>query len=90
VNSSFNGSSETNLLAADQTLETSENTALTLTITVTPGANLGPYNNTVTALATSPSGAQVTDVSDNGLDPESNNGRADKMMRRQLPLLKRH
>ena len=43
-----------------------------MTVTVTPGANPGPYNNTATADGTSPAGSDVTDVSQDGtnVDPD--------------------
>jgi uncharacterized repeat protein (TIGR01451 family) len=74
INSAFNGGTDKNLLAASQSLVVGASETITLTVTVTPGTNLGAYNNTATAGATSPSGATVSDASDNGTDPETNNG----------------
>ncbi len=76
INNAFNGNSDKNLLAANQNLAVGESETISLTVTVTPGTNLGPYNNSATAGATSPSGATVNDTSDNGTDPETNNGNA--------------
>ena len=74
INSAFNGGTDKNLLAASQSLVVGASETITLTVTVTPGTNLGAYNNTATAGATSPSGATINDTSDNGTDPETNNG----------------
>ena len=45
---------------------------VTAAVTVTPGADLGPYENQVSASATSPDGATVTDLSTDGTDPDQN------------------
>ena len=76
INNAFNGDGDKNLLAANQNLAVGASETISLTVTVTPGTNLGPYNNSATAGATSPSGATVNDTSDNGTDPETNNGNA--------------
>ncbi|MBA4276244.1 Ig-like domain-containing protein [Flavobacterium sp.] len=72
VNSSFNGLADTNLLAASQTLNVNQSAIVLVTVVVTPSINLGPYNNTVTASATS-NGLTVSDDSNNGTntDPDS-------------------
>ena len=74
INNAFNGDGDKNLLAANQNLAVGASETISLTVTVTPGTNLGPYNNSATAEATSPSGATVNDTSDNGTNPETNNG----------------
>ena len=74
INNAFNGDGDKNLLAANQNLAVGASETISLTVTVTPGTNLGPYNNSATAGATSPSGATVNDTSDNGTNPETNNG----------------
>ena len=61
---------DTNLLAAGQTLAVGQVKTLRLTVTVTPGQNMGPYNNQAVAAGSSPSGARPTDPSDNGIDPD--------------------
>ena len=68
----FNGSSDTDLLAGTDTLAVTATGTVDLTVTVTPGANLGPYNNTATVNATSSGGAPVSDISDEGADPDGN------------------
>ena len=68
VNGSYDGSTDTNLLAGTDSLSAGASGTITLTITVTPGSNLGPYNNTATAGGTSPAGTTVTDDSQDGTD----------------------
>lgn len=74
VNSSFNGVG--NLLAANQTLSVGQSKAITLVVNVEPGNNLGPYNNQVTASGRSPTGAVVSDKSDNGPNPDPNGNKS--------------
>ncbi|MEM7610965.1 MAG: OmpA family protein [Pseudomonadota bacterium] len=62
-----------NLLAAGNSLAVGEQGAVSLTVTVTPGTVLGPYSNSVTASGTSPANDVVTDVSDDGSDPDGDN-----------------
>ena len=66
------------LLSANQTLTSgalaSSSATLDLTITIIPGANLGPYNNTAKVNGTSPSGAVISDDSDDGTDANGDNG----------------
>ena len=66
----FDGSAQQNLLAPSVTLIPAATAELLLTVTVTPGANPGPYNNVANASGTAPSGVSVSDQSDNGLDPD--------------------
>ena len=82
TNSNFNGVGDINLLAATgNTLAVGESKTIQLVITVTPGANLGPYNNQATATGQDPNGTQVSDPSQNGVnsdpdgdgDPSNNN-----------------
>ena len=74
VNSSFDGSTDTNLLAGTDSLAVGASGTISLTVTVTPGANPGPYSNTATGSATSPGGTTVTDDSQDGtdVDPDGN------------------
>ena len=74
VNSAFNGDSDTNLLAANQSLVLGASDIITLVLELTPAGNLGPYNNSALASGVSPSGNSIDDTSDNGIDPEGNNG----------------
>ena len=73
VNASFDGDADQNLLAAgSSTLPIGATETVTLTVTVTPGANLGPYTNQVSVSGTSPNGASVSDLSTDGTDPDQN------------------
>ncbi|WP_333809764.1 beta strand repeat-containing protein, partial [Flavobacterium sp.] len=73
VNPSFNGTSNTLLLATGNSLFVNQSGTITLTLLVTPGTNLGTYNNSVVATGTSPGGSSVTDNSNNGNDVDPNN-----------------
>ena len=68
VNGGYDGSTDTNLLDGTDSLAVSASGTITLTVTVTPGSNLGPYNNTATASGESPAGTTVTDDSQDGTD----------------------
>ena len=60
VNGAFNAIGNTNLLTGGDALAVGASGQVTVSLTVTPGANLGPYDNSVTASATSPAGVGVT------------------------------
>ncbi|MEO1574365.1 MAG: hypothetical protein AAFU65_05325, partial [Pseudomonadota bacterium] len=71
VNPGFTGvAPDTNLLDGTDTLAAGTSATVTLTVTVEPGGNLGPYNNGATASGDSPAGTTVNDVSDNGSAPD--------------------
>ncbi|MEO0438299.1 MAG: hypothetical protein AAF098_15470, partial [Pseudomonadota bacterium] len=74
VNPGFDGSADQNLLAGTDTLAPSTTGEILVDVTVTPGGNLGPYDNTATGSGTSPGGTPATDVSQSGanVDPDSN------------------
>ena len=74
VNAGFNGSGDTNVLAGTDSLASGASGEVQMVVTVTPGANLGPYNNAVTASGSSPSGTPVSDLSTDGsdVDPDGN------------------
>ncbi len=73
VNPAFDGAGNTNLLAAGNTLAISASGTITLTLQVhDPNANPGPFTNQVVATATSPAGTPVTDLSQDGADPDPN------------------
>jgi hypothetical protein len=63
----------TELLADGNSLGVAEVEDIEVTVTVTPGANLGPYRNTAVATGTSPIGDDVTDVSDSGTNADPRN-----------------
>ncbi|MEM7082061.1 MAG: OmpA family protein [Pseudomonadota bacterium] len=73
VNPAFDGQVNTNVLTGLDALPIGQNGSVQLTVTVEPGGNLGPYNNTATVTATGPGGTPVTDVSQQGVDPDPDN-----------------
>jgi uncharacterized repeat protein (TIGR01451 family) len=74
VNNLYNGTSDFNLLvSSSNTLTVDETKIITLQITVTPGSNLGPFNNSATASGTSAFGTSVTDISHDGISVDPNN-----------------
>lgn len=78
VNTSYNGRTDTNLLAGtSNTLALNESKTIQLVMTVTPGTNLGPYNNQARATGTGlgPNGTpiQVEDLSQNGVNSDPDN-----------------
>jgi uncharacterized repeat protein (TIGR01451 family) len=72
VSGTFDGSTDTGVLDGSDTLAVGDSGTITIEVTVEPGSNLGPYNNTVTASADSPEGVPVTDDSTDGTDPDDN------------------
>jgi uncharacterized repeat protein (TIGR01451 family) len=78
LNPSFNGGTNTNLLASGQTLGIGEQSTLAFSVQVTPDQtkSFGPYNNQVagSATGTTPAGSSIntTDLSDNGTAPDPN------------------
>ncbi len=75
VNSpAFNGTSDYNLLAGSDVMQINEIDTIQLSLTVTPGTNLGPYNNTGRGAATSPSGTTTMDDSQDGPNPDPTDG----------------
>lgn len=73
ANAGYNGTGNNNLLvAASSSLTVGAVGRITFAVTFDPNAASGPFNNQATATATSPQGATVTDLSDNGLDPDPN------------------
>jgi uncharacterized repeat protein (TIGR01451 family) len=77
VNGGFNGTGNNNLLAAGNTLAVGASGKITLTVKVDTGGKIGPYSNQVEASGQSPGGVTVTDLSQNGPDPDpDHNGNA--------------
>lgn len=74
-NPSYNGRADNpNLLAgATNTLTVGQSKTIQFIVDVTPGANLGPYNNQAVASGTDPNGQTVTDPSQNGTNPDPDN-----------------
>ncbi|MCT7984461.1 DUF11 domain-containing protein [Laspinema sp. A4] len=73
VNSQFDGKTNTTLLAAGNTLAVDARATINFAVRVTPGNNLGPFNNQVTASGVTPGGTGVSDLSTNGSNPRGNN-----------------
>jgi uncharacterized repeat protein (TIGR01451 family) len=74
LNNSFDGVSDVKLLQdAGNHLLVGATKSLLVTVKVTPGEDLGPYNNQAYAIGTSPFGTQVTDLSNDGTDPDPEN-----------------
>lgn len=69
-NGSYDGRTNLNLLAAGNTLDPGDTATVQLVVHALSGNNPGPYSNTATATGTSPGNVTVTDVSQNGLDPD--------------------
>ena len=73
ANAGFTGSTpNTTLLTGADTLAVGATGTITIVVTVTPGVNLGTFENQVTATATSPDGVIVSDLSTDGTDPDQN------------------
>jgi len=73
VNGLYDGTSNTNLLAGTNNLAVGAQYIILLTVKVTPGTNLGPYNNSATASAISIFNTPVSDSSQNGIDVDPEN-----------------
>ena len=71
ANPSWDGTAGTNVLAAGQILAAGATGTVQVTVTVVPGANLGPHDNTATVTGTTPSGTPVSDTSTDGTDPDA-------------------
>ena len=69
----YDGNTNTNLLDGSDNLVVGESGIITLSLTVTPGTNLGPYLNTAVGSGTSVGGTPVTDDSQDGtiVDPDN-------------------
>jgi uncharacterized repeat protein (TIGR01451 family) len=70
VNPGFNGAGDTALLAPGNSLAVGASGLITLTVQVDSGGEQGPYTNQVQATGTSPATVPVTDISQDGDDPD--------------------
>jgi uncharacterized repeat protein (TIGR01451 family) len=71
ANVNFNGNSDRNLLAGTETLPIGASATINFSVRVTPGSNLGPFNNTARAIATTNGNTTpVTDDSTDGVNPD--------------------
>ncbi len=73
INSSYNGSSNINLLSGTNTLKPGEYGIIQVTFTVALNGSLGPFNNSAGSSATSPAGIAVSDISQDGTNVDPNN-----------------
>ncbi|MDJ0655199.1 MAG: SdrD B-like domain-containing protein [Xanthomonadales bacterium] len=73
ANSMFNGGTDQNLLApASSSLTVGATASITITVRIDPAGLTGPFNNSAVASGTSPTTTVVTDISDDGVDPDTN------------------
>ncbi|MEI6409231.1 MAG: HYR domain-containing protein [Bacteroidota bacterium] len=70
INPSFTGTGNNNLLAPGNTLTVGNKGAVLLTINLLNCGAATQFNNTATLNGTAPNGSGVTDVSDNGSEPD--------------------
>ncbi|NEP02099.1 MAG: DUF11 domain-containing protein [Symploca sp. SIO2E9] len=71
TNPNFNASSDTNLLAGTDTLALAQVETLQLVVVVTPADLTQDFANQVEAVGTSPAGDTVNDLSDDGVEPDT-------------------
>ncbi|QBB71127.1 hypothetical protein ELE36_12615 [Pseudolysobacter antarcticus] len=69
ANANYNGTSDTNLLAASSTLPAYSAATITLQVQITVGT-VRTFSNTSTAIGTPPSGPPISDTSQDGSDPD--------------------
>ncbi len=70
VNLAFDGTSDTKLLAAGQSLAVGQLTTVTFAMRTVPGANPGPYVNQAVGSGVSPAVTTVKDLSDDSSPPD--------------------
>ena len=73
VSGTYDGTGDIDLLTGVDTLAVGDTGTIDLVVQVTPGSDLGPYDNTATTTGTSPAGTTVADVSQDGIDPDPDN-----------------
>ncbi|NNL46788.1 MAG: LPXTG cell wall anchor domain-containing protein, partial [Acidimicrobiia bacterium] len=73
VDTSFDGAGQTNLVDGTDSLAVGSARTVEFDVIVTPGANSGPYDNQAASIGTSPSGIDVNDTSQAGIDPDPDN-----------------
>jgi len=69
INDNYDGVTDTNLLTGLDTLAPGESGTITIVVRVVP-ASSGPFENSATVTATDTHAAEVSDVSQNGADPD--------------------
>ena len=70
ANAGWDGTAGSNILAGGQSLDPGESGTVQVGFTVTPGPDVGPHDNTATVVGSTPSGGTVSDVSQDGVDPD--------------------
>ncbi len=70
TNAAFNGTTNQNLLAANQRLNPGQSDQIQLTVRINPPLSPAPYYNTAIVTGTSPTGTPVRDESVMGKDPD--------------------
>ncbi len=79
VNPDFDGVLDLNLLGGAEVLPPGSRATLEFRVAVRVGSELGPYSNQIVAEARAVAGERVTDLSDDGTEPDPNgNGIADE------------
>jgi uncharacterized repeat protein (TIGR01451 family) len=74
INGLYDGDNDINLLTASgNTVAVGQTKIILLTVTVEPGSNLGPYQNSAEASGISAFGTAVDDTSHNGIDVDPEN-----------------
>jgi LPXTG-site transpeptidase (sortase) family protein len=68
-NSAYNGSSDTNLLTGDDSLNSGQSGTITLIVRIVPASG-GPFENVATASGIDPRERTVSDASQDGTDPD--------------------
>ncbi len=72
INAGYNGNTDQNLLASGTLLRQGTAT-VTVVVRFTPNGATGPFVNQATATGTTPAGTVLTDLSDNGTNPDQDN-----------------
>ncbi len=72
-NAAFDGDTDQNLLDGTDVLAVNAVETVEVTVTFDPNGETGPFNNTATVTGDSPATTPVTDDSDDGSDPDTNN-----------------
>lgn len=71
ANAGFDGSGDPDLLVAgSSSLPAGASETIALTVRIDPGLATGPFSNTAFSSGSSPTGAAVSDTSDDGVDPD--------------------
>jgi uncharacterized repeat protein (TIGR01451 family) len=73
VNAGYNGNDNIDLLAAGNTLAVGQSGVVRIVVEIHSAGNTGPFDNTSVARGTSPGDVPVTDISQDGTDPDPNN-----------------